>query len=149
MTIAVPKGEAYTIENMTNIVLKDDIVPRAYGNEPFIRNFLSKLEIYLQDQKDVRVSRITGIINIPSILADGYTFVKSILDKVLECGRDVLQMYRHVGRIIYYESFQAQPIIYYNDEFNEIQETSGDITKANAEDYHMKTVKGPGFAWAN
>lgn len=131
-SIAPKEGQAYEIENMTNFVLKDDCVPRIYGNVTFLNNFL----------KAVNTDDLGGVMG---TLAG---FLKKMLNGILNGNQEVLQKYHHVGKIIHYDGFKANPITYNNDEFNAIQEPGGVMTVEDALNYHLETVTGPGFSWA-
>lgn len=124
-----PKDKAYKIEGMTLFVLKDDPVPRMYMNVTFLKNFLSKVE------------------DLPDPIETVKPFLMWLLIGILGMTQEVLEKYRHVGKIFHYESFEDNPKEYSHDDFNAIQDLQGPITFEEARNQHNGTLKG-GFAWA-
>jgi len=136
--LVTPIGNAPTVvENMTNFMLKDDMVPRAYGHVSYVDRCLAEIDFA----------------GLPNLIEQGLDLLRPKLRAMVQNNIDILRTYQHVGRIVYYGDFASEPQVYTHQQFlvrstEDMPDEDQPIPYQRLAESHVNTVRGiNGFAW--
>jgi len=148
--------------NSCNLIHSNDVVPRGYGYLTFVQDLLRDCIPFLK-KLAVEKSPVNGIVTRALLRrfqgfqergTEAVTNNKNFQDNVLVCGEFV-----HPGKIVYYESHEAEPRVLTDMGFAydgnaedtlrsvKYKKEKGVNPLTHVTDWHMDIVQGPGIAY--